>query len=86
MLRITAEGALENTERYRLDGRLAGAYVAELERVLLPSLSTARRIALDLGGVTFVDAEGAVLLKDLRGRNVELHGCSGFVAHLLGLP
>jgi RNA polymerase sigma-70 factor (ECF subfamily) len=85
MLRVTPQTA-DGVERFRLEGRLAGAYVAELGRVLQPSLTSPREVALDLRGLTFVDAEGADLLRTLAARNVEIHGCSGFVAHLLALP
>jgi len=86
MLRVTPQTAVDGIERFRLDGQLAGAYVAELDRALQPSLQASRDVALDLQGLTFVDAEGADLLKALASRNVEIHGCSDFVAQLLALP
>lgn len=85
MLRITSEKAADGTPRYKLDGRLAEAYVAELDRVLGPSLGWPGRVAVDVSGVTFVDAQGAQLLKELLARGVQIHGCSSFVAHMLGL-
>jgi anti-anti-sigma regulatory factor len=85
-LRITPEGTEMGRVRYRLEGRLAGASVPELGRVLQPSLASSQRIALDLRGLAFLDAEGARLLRALVASNVRLHGCSGFVARLLGLP
>ncbi len=86
MLRITTEGVAEDVQRVRLEGRLAGAYVAELSRVLQPSLAGPRRLVLDLRNLTFADAEGALLLQELVARDVRIDGCSGFVGHLLGLP
>lgn len=86
MLRITAEDAAGGGERFRLEGQLTGVYVAEVGRVVNPLLDQPGRISLDLRGVTFVDARGAQLLRALVARNVEVHGCSTFVAHLLGLP
>jgi hypothetical protein len=85
MLKITAEAASDDVERFRLEGRLAGPYVEELGRVLTPPLARARKVALDLRGLTFIDAEGAVLLKGLAAGEVEIYGCSGYVAALLGL-
>lgn len=86
MLRVTPETTGDGVERFKLEGRLAGAYVTELGRVLQPSLTTPGDVVLDLRGLTFVDADGAELLRTLASRNVEIHGCSGFVAHLLALP
>jgi anti-anti-sigma regulatory factor len=86
MLRITTEEAADGVERFRLEGRLTGAYVAEVGRVVNPLLDQPCRVSLDLRGVTFVDAVGARLLRNLVTRNVEVHGCSAFVAHLLALP
>jgi len=86
MLRITPESLAEGVERFRLEGRLAGPYVVELGRVMGPPLGRPGRLALDLSGLTYVDTEGAQLLRELVARNVEVHGCSSFVAHLLGLP
>jgi hypothetical protein len=86
MLRISPEEVGGDARRYRIEGRLSGPYVAELGRVLEPSVAGARRVSLDLRGLTFLDAEGASLLRRLVARRVQVHGCSGFVAHLLGLP
>lgn len=86
MLRITPERQGEGVERFKLEGRLAGPYVIELGRVVRPSLGQPGGLALDLSGLTFVDAAGARLLRYLVARNVEVHGCSSFVAQLLGLP
>ena len=86
MLRITAEKTADGVERFRLEGRLTGAYVDEVSRVVDPFLDRPRRVSLDLRGVTFVDGVGAQLLRGLVTRNVEVHGCSAFVAHLLALP
>ena len=85
-LRITPEDSAGGRERFRLEGSLAGLYVEELGKALGPSLAQPRRVALDLSGLTFVDAEGAQLLKDLLSRDVSIHGCSSFVAQLIGLP
>lgn len=86
MLRITREGSAATVQRFRLEGRLAGEYVAELSRVLKPCLSGPNTVVLDLRDLTFADAEGTLLLKDLVARDVEVDGCSGFVGRLLGLP
>ncbi|HSB61021.1 MAG TPA: STAS domain-containing protein [Vicinamibacteria bacterium] len=86
MLRITVETGDSGPARFRLEGRLSGPYVEELGRVLVPAVEGPRTVTLDLSGVTFVDGPGAQLLRSLVARNVGIQGCSGFVAHLLGLP
>jgi ABC-type transporter Mla MlaB component len=85
MLKVTPDGRNELSDHFRLEGRLVGPYVAELSRALQPSLLGSRRVVLDLHGVTFVDTEGAILLKELVSRNIEMHGYSGFIAQLVGL-
>lgn len=85
MFRITPLQA-DGSETFRLEGSLQGPYVAELGRVLMPSLKGERKVALDVSDLSFVDAEGALLLQELLARKVELQGCSRFVAQLLGLP
>jgi hypothetical protein len=86
MLKITSEERADGLAAYRVEGRLAGPYVKELGRLTLQPPTVSSRMALDLSGLTFVDAEGARLLRELVARNVEIYGCSSFVAHLLGLP
>ena len=86
MLRIISETDIDGIERFRLDGRLAEAYVGELGRVLGPSLAVSGHVVLDVSGLTYVDADGARLLKELLAKRVRIHGCSSFVAHLLGIP
>jgi len=85
MLRITSQTPVDGTARFRLDGRLTQTCVPGLDRALRPSLGGPSRVALDVSGLTFVDAEGAQVLKDLMARNVTIHGCSSFVARLIGL-
>jgi anti-anti-sigma regulatory factor len=64
MLKITVE---ENTDAVilKLEGRLAGPWVAELDRLweqTLPSLAE-RKLALDLREITYADASGIRTLK-----------------------
>lgn len=84
MLRITPQTSTDGSERLFLEGRLAGESVAALETSLGEALVRSASVTLDMGGVTFVDGEGARLLRDLISRDVALHGCSNFVLLLLG--
>ncbi|MGH7256167.1 MAG: hypothetical protein ACREI3_10360 [Nitrospirales bacterium] len=62
----------------RLEGRLAGPWVKELERswriVADPQRS---RIVVDLTGITFIDPEGKALLAKMWRKGAKLHaaGC-----------
>ena len=85
MLRITPLTAADGAEQLQLEGRLAGAYITELRELVGSALERSSRVALDLSEVTFVDADGARLLRELVARDVEMHGCSSFLALLLGL-
>ena len=59
-----------------LHGRLAGPWVDELESQWRRTQATAgeRRVAVDLSGVTGIDAAARYLLQLMRVRNVSLMG------------
>jgi anti-anti-sigma regulatory factor len=63
MLRITTHKLLGVTS-LKLEGRLAGPWVHELERIWLEAVTdpTCESIVVDLRGVTFVDAKARELL------------------------
>jgi hypothetical protein len=66
MLRITVQDG-EESRTIKLEGRIAGPWVAELERVwrsLAPSFDR-KRLHLDLRSVDFVDAAGGLLLGEI---------------------
>jgi hypothetical protein len=66
MLRISVEENIEALE-IKLEGRIAGPWVAELNRVWVetaPRLA-ARKLILDLSGVTYAEAGGAYLLSQI---------------------
>jgi len=72
----------------KVEGRLAGQWVGELSRAASEARAETPRVVLDLGEVTFVDADGIALLRTLRDGGFALAGCSSFVASLIdgGLP
>ena len=67
MLRITAGDAL-GVLTLRLEGRLEGAWAAELEKCSRGMLARMgpRQLHVDLRGVTFVDAAGRAQLVEMR--------------------
>jgi hypothetical protein len=74
MLRISIDETVEALEM-KLEGRIAGPWVAELGRVWVetaPSLA-ARKLVLDVSGVTYADAGGTHLLGQIYSQtNAEL--------------
>jgi anti-anti-sigma regulatory factor len=66
MLKITLHDSA-NELRFRLEGRLCGAWVSELRQCWLTAQSTAhnRKTTVDLGEVDYVDAEGQSVLAEM---------------------
>lgn len=89
MLRIsrTSEESTRESVRLVLDGQITGRWVAELRRACLDILDDGSldvtRLELDLSGVSFLDADGLSLFRDLAGRGVLFTNCSPFTTELL---
>jgi hypothetical protein len=82
MLRITL-GIEKPAERtLKLEGKLVGPWVGELEAACREAMALGERLCLDLHAVSFVDADGVRLLRELLGRGARVV-CSGLVAGLL---
>ena len=75
MLKITIHDA-NGPLRLQLEGRLAGAWVYELERCCHTAKASHpnRTLAVDLTGVTFLDQAGRYLLQLLHRDGVRLVG------------
>ena len=58
-------------------------WVGEGLRALAESNGHSNRIRLDLSAVTFVDAAGTQLLRDLIRRGIGIAACSAYAAELL---
>jgi anti-anti-sigma regulatory factor len=78
MLKITL---LSNCQlaTFRLEGRLSGPWVQELDKCCRNALATGGKpgVRLDLTGVTFIDSAGKELLTQLyrSGASLEADGC-----------
>jgi anti-anti-sigma regulatory factor len=84
MLRITVVESSRKAVRLRVEGRVTDRSVEELRRTCdLHTLGDGIRLTLDLADVSFVDAAGIELLKQLRIRCVNLLSPSSFVAEQL---
>jgi hypothetical protein len=84
MLKITVVESSSRAVRLRVEGRATGRWVEELRSACeLQGLRDGIRLTLDLADVSFVDAAGIELLKELRMRNVTLLSPSPLVAEQL---
>ena len=78
MLKISTVTNAESTA-LRLEGRLAGPWVQELERCWDSTVATAMNhpLTVDLSAVTYVDSDGKDLLRKIHQRGAKLvaSGC-----------
>ena len=83
MLKITEIAQNDLGRTFKLEGKLLGAWVDELRNVCTQPLDRAEQVGLDLAAVTFVNAAGAKLLRELIREGIIITRCSAFVAELL---
>jgi hypothetical protein len=89
MLRIS-QGSVHNDNgviSLRLEGQVIGPWVEELRRVCSQVLGHnghgGTRLVIDLSGVSFLDADGVALFRELAARRVLFTDCSAFIAEQL---
>jgi anti-anti-sigma regulatory factor len=83
-MKITVVESSSKGVTLRVEGRLTGRWVEELRRACdLHALSDGIRLTLDLADVSFADAAGIDLLKELRIRLVTLLSPSSLLAEQL---
>ncbi len=82
VLRITSTKT-STAGTLKVEGRLAGQWVDELSRAAAAALGDTPSVVLNLADVTFVDAAGVALLRELRARGFALADCSTFVSGLI---
>jgi anti-anti-sigma regulatory factor len=82
MLRITRV-ASSDSPTLKVEGKLVGPWVEELRQVCTELTEAAGPLSLDLSAVSFVDAAGVRLVRDLLREGMTLAACSGLVAELL---
>lgn len=84
MLRITT---IENgpITTFRLEGRLVGLWVAELERcwISIKTSDPTRKIEIEMSGVDFIDEKGEALLEHLYRNGAKLHGGNPFMESIV---
>ena len=80
---ITEIARNDSGRRFKLEGKLLGPWVDELRNVCTQPLERLDQVGLDLAAVTFVNAAGAELLRELIRKGIIITQCSAFVAELL---
>ena len=84
MLRVTVVESSRSAVTLRVEGRITGSFVEELRRACdAHSFAEEVQLSLDLADVSFADAAGIELLKELRMRVVILLSPSSLVAEQL---
>ena len=85
MLRISQTKTVNHAVILRLEGRVVGPWVTELQKACEEVLTTGRPLKLHLGDLDFMDAQGVVLLSSLRSKGVSFLECPPFAAEQLKL-
>jgi anti-anti-sigma regulatory factor len=86
MLRVTVVESSRSAVTLRVEGRITGPSVEELRRACdMHTFADEVQLSLELADVSFADAAGIVLLRELRSRGVGLVRANAFVAQQLRL-
>jgi hypothetical protein len=83
MLKISQIGPVNQTVTLRVEGRIVGPWVTELQHSCEEVLTDNRTLKLHLADVEFMDPQGVALLSSLRSRGVALLECPPFTAEQL---
>ena len=83
MLRITRIVGAHAPPVLKLEGKLLEPWVGEVRRACAEPGACLGPLLLDLSAVTFVDAAGIDLLRELIRQGMGVTACSDFVAELL---
>lgn len=81
MLRISKKKTAEGV-RLIVEGKVVGEWVEVLSQECQSLMGKKQSVLLDLSRVSFVDQDGAALLKRLADRNVPFVHCPALIAEL----
>jgi anti-anti-sigma regulatory factor len=83
MLRITEDSGGDQVITLKLEGKLVGTWIPELERICLYNRDEKKKtIVLDFSGVTFIHKEGVRTLERIIDERVHVINCSPFIESL----
>jgi hypothetical protein len=83
VLKITGPSRKNRTLTIKLEGQLLAPWVSTVRDLCTKRDRRRKRTVLDLADVTYIDAAGAGLLRELMHEGIEIVACSSFVAELL---
>lgn len=83
MLKISEDRCDKQSTTLQLEGRVVGPWVGELRQVCESIIGNGRKVALDLGEVSFADDNGLQLLAGLRAQGIKLLRITPFVEEQL---
>jgi anti-anti-sigma regulatory factor len=84
VLRIFQSTAIDGTVVLKLEGQVREQWVIELRRLSSELLlKSGTRLVLDLALVSFIDADGLELFRELSSQRVDVTNCSLFAAQQL---
>jgi anti-anti-sigma regulatory factor len=83
VLKITRLFGSDRLRTIKLEGEILEPWVGAIRLACACRGPRSKRRLLDLSSVTFADAAGAQLLRDLRRHGVEIGACSAYVRELL---
>ena len=83
MLKITRLTRNGRRSTIKLEGEILASWVDAVRDACRKRGRRSARPLLDLAAVTYVDAAGVQLLRDLMAEGVEIASCSSFVGELL---
>ncbi len=83
MLKISERKLAKQAVTLRIEGRIIGPWVGELQQICEPLVSNGRTLALDLADVSFADENGLTLLSSLKSRGAKLVNPTPFVQEQL---
>lgn len=83
MLKITKASGNGPNRTIKLEGEILVPWVSAIRSACMKNGRRSMRPVLDLSSVTYADAAGAQLLRELRRKGVEIVSCSGYVQELL---
>ena len=85
MLKITRLSHKGRGLTIKLEGEILGPWVGAVRDAFTKQRRRSGRPRLDLAAVTYVDAAGVQLLRDLMAEGIEIAAYSSFVGELLHL-
>ena len=85
MLKITRLSHQRGRLTIKLEGEILAPWVAAVREACKQRDRRPERLRLDLTAVTYADAAGTQLLRDLMREGIEIAACSSFLAELLHL-